>query len=94
MKEMMRSLGKYVRKKKLEVNVEKTKMIVFNKRRRKSKESEWMWEGTKVERVSEFKYLDYTFNERDGQGTHDRGSEQGEQGNGMCVGNRKEKVRK
>jgi hypothetical protein len=30
MKEM--SLGKYVRKKKLEVNVEKTKMMVFNKR--------------------------------------------------------------
>jgi hypothetical protein len=31
MKEMM-SLGKYVKKKKLEVNVEKTKMMVFNKR--------------------------------------------------------------
>jgi hypothetical protein len=29
MKEMMRSLGKYVRKKKLEVNVEKTQMMVF-----------------------------------------------------------------
>jgi hypothetical protein len=29
MKEMMRSLGKYVRKKKLEVNVEKTEMMVF-----------------------------------------------------------------
>jgi hypothetical protein len=32
---MIKSLGKYVRKKKLEVNVEKTKMIVFNKRKRK-----------------------------------------------------------
>jgi hypothetical protein len=40
MKEMMRSLEKYVRKKKLEVNVEKTKMIVFNKRKRERKESE------------------------------------------------------
>jgi predicted nucleotidyltransferase len=28
MKEMMKSLGKYVRKRKLEVNVENTKMIV------------------------------------------------------------------
>jgi hypothetical protein len=32
---MIKSLGKYVRKKKLEVNVEKTKMMVFNKRKRK-----------------------------------------------------------
>jgi hypothetical protein len=29
MKEMMRSLGKYVKKKELEVNVDKTKMMVF-----------------------------------------------------------------
>jgi hypothetical protein len=40
MKEMMRSLGKYVRKKTLEVNVEKTKMMVFNKRKRKSEKNE------------------------------------------------------
>jgi hypothetical protein len=32
-KEIMKSLGKYVRKKKLEVNVEKTKIMVFNKRK-------------------------------------------------------------
>jgi hypothetical protein len=32
---MMKNLGKYVRKKKLEVNVEKTKMMAFNKRNRK-----------------------------------------------------------
>jgi hypothetical protein len=37
MKEIMKSLGKYVRKKKLEVNVEKTKMMVFNKKKRNSK---------------------------------------------------------
>jgi hypothetical protein len=44
MKEMMRNLGKYVRTKRLEVNVEKTKMMVFNKRNIKSEESEWKWE--------------------------------------------------
>jgi hypothetical protein len=37
----MRSLVKYLRKKKLELNVEKTKMMVFNKKKRKSKENEW-----------------------------------------------------
>jgi hypothetical protein len=30
-----------MRKKHLEVNVEKTKMMVFNKRKRKSEENEW-----------------------------------------------------
>jgi hypothetical protein len=34
-------------RKKLEVNVEKTKMMVFNKI--KSEENEWNWEGTKIE---------------------------------------------
>jgi hypothetical protein len=63
MKEMMRNLGKYVREKKLEVNVEKTEMMVFNKKKRKNEESEWKWEETKIERVSEFKYLGYTFND-------------------------------
>jgi hypothetical protein len=64
MKVMMRSLGKYVKKKKLEVNVDKMKMMVFNKRKRKNEESEWKWEESKIERVSEFKYLVYTFNLR------------------------------
>jgi hypothetical protein len=36
MKEIVKSLGKYVRKKKLKVNVEKTKMVVFSERKRKS----------------------------------------------------------
>jgi hypothetical protein len=54
MKEMM-SRGKYVRKKKLEVNVENTKMMVFNKR--KGEENEWKWEGRKTEQVNEFKYI-------------------------------------
>jgi hypothetical protein len=39
------------------VNVEKTKMMVFSKRKRKNEESEWKWEESKIERVSEFKYL-------------------------------------
>jgi hypothetical protein len=63
-KEMIGNLGKYVRKKKLEVNVEKTEIIMFNRRKRKSEEREWKWEGSKIERVSEFRYLGYTFNER------------------------------
>jgi ribosomal 30S subunit maturation factor RimM len=59
MKEMMKNLGKYVRKKKLEVNVEKTKIM-----RKRSAENEWNCEGRKIKRINEFKYLGYTFNER------------------------------
>jgi hypothetical protein len=52
MKEMMESLGKYVRKKKrLKVNVEKAKIMVFNKRKRKSEENEWNWERRKILRL-------------------------------------------
>jgi hypothetical protein len=39
-------------------------MIVFHKRKRKREENEWNWEGRKIEQVNDFKYLDYTFNER------------------------------
>jgi hypothetical protein len=53
MKETMKNLGKYVRKKKLEVNVEKTKMMVFNKRKRNNEEKKWNWEGRKIEQVNE-----------------------------------------
>jgi hypothetical protein len=63
-KEMMKNLGKYVRKKKPDLNVEKTKMMVFNKRKRKSEENKWNCEGRKIEQVNECKYLGYTINER------------------------------
>jgi predicted nucleotidyltransferase len=46
-KEMMRSLGKYVRRKKLEVNVEKTKIMVFHNRRRRSEKNDWKSERRK-----------------------------------------------
>jgi hypothetical protein len=72
MKEMIKGLGKYVRMKKLEVNVEKTKMMVFNKRKRKSEENVWNWEGRKTERVNEFKYLGYTFSESATDKAHTR----------------------
>jgi hypothetical protein len=42
------------------VNVEKTKMMVFKKRKKKSVENEWSWEGRKIVQVNEFKYLGYT----------------------------------
>jgi hypothetical protein len=45
------NLRKYVRKKKVEVNAEKTKIMVFE-RKRKSEENEWNWQGRKIEQVN------------------------------------------
>jgi hypothetical protein len=47
--------------------------MVFNKRKRKSEESEWKREESMIERESEFKYLGYTFNERATDKAHVRG---------------------
>jgi hypothetical protein len=54
MKKMMKRLEKYVSKKKMEVNIEETKMMVINKRMKKSEENEWNWEGRKIEQINEF----------------------------------------
>jgi hypothetical protein len=61
-----------VRKEKLEVNVEKTKMMVFHKR--KSEENDWNWDGRKIEQVNEFKFLGYTKEPR--TSTYQRDSEE------------------
>jgi translation initiation factor RLI1 len=44
-----------VRQKKLELNVEKTKRMMFNKR--KSEENEWKCEGRNIKRVNKFKIV-------------------------------------
>jgi len=65
MKEIMRSLERYLRDKNLQLNAEKSKMC-FRKgggRRRKVK---WMWRGKRIEEMSEFKYLCYVLKKNGG----------------------------
>jgi hypothetical protein len=64
MKEMLGNMEKYMRRKKLTVNVEKSKMMVFRKGGGRRKTNEWRWEKDKIEEVKEFKYLGYVMNER------------------------------
>lgn len=70
MEGMIRNMERYVKRKKLEVNVEKTKMMVFRKGKGRSREKEWKWEGEKIEKVKEFKYLGYMLNERNNSRSH------------------------
>lgn len=59
MKEMMKNLEKFMKRKKLQLNVQKTKVMVFGKGR--SRQTEWRWEQERIEEVREIKYLGYVF---------------------------------
>ena len=59
MKEMIMNAERYMKKKKLEVNTEKTKMIIFKKGGRRAKETEWKWDGMRIEQEKQIKYLGY-----------------------------------
>jgi hypothetical protein len=72
MKEMLGNMEKYMRRKNLTVNVEKSKMMVFRKGGGRRKINEWRWEKNKIEEVKEFKYLGYVMNERNTAAAHVR----------------------
>lgn len=62
------SSAKGILKKKDEVNVMKTKIMVFRKDRGRRKKTNWKWE----EKVREIKYLGYTFQTNNRQEGHVR----------------------
>lgn len=43
--------------------MEKTKVLVFN-RKRKDKKEKWKWENKEIEEVQSFKYLCFNFNRK------------------------------
>jgi hypothetical protein len=57
------NLRKYVRKKEVEVNAEKMKIMVFEKKR-KREENEWNWQGRKIEQVNELHSMKEHITER------------------------------
>lgn len=57
-------LERYLQEKKVELNIEKTKIIRFKKKRERVKKLKWKWRGNKIEKVKEYKYLSYTVKER------------------------------
>ncbi|XP_011881792.1 PREDICTED: golgin subfamily A member 6-like protein 1 [Vollenhovia emeryi] len=69
---MIKRLGRYLKDKRLELNVGKTKIIRFRKGGGKNKEAEWRWNKEKIEEVKEFKYLGYTMQKNGGQEAHIR----------------------
>ena len=54
---MIRRFGKYLERKGLQLNAEKSKVLIFHKGRGKQKREEWGWQGHSLEEVKGFKYL-------------------------------------
>lgn len=60
LKDMIKALERYLSRKDLILNVEKTKVMTFSNGGRLSK-SEWKWENRTIDEVKAFKYLGFTF---------------------------------
>jgi len=61
LEDMMRTTAKFLKERKLELNAEKSKIMVFNRKKRERKEV-WKWKGKEIEEVQVFKYLGFTLN--------------------------------
>ncbi|EZA53790.1 hypothetical protein X777_06686 [Ooceraea biroi] len=49
MEEMMKRMEKYLRKKRLQLNTEKSKMMCFQRGGGRRRKIEWKWEGMDIE---------------------------------------------
>lgn len=59
MEGLLKRMERYLQKKKLQLQVEKLKMVTFRKGGGRPAEVEWKWGGERIEEVEEFKYLGY-----------------------------------
>ena len=63
LKEMLKKMGSYLEKKKLGLNEDKTKIMIFGETRgrkaQKNKDERWQWKGKNLEVVKEINYLGY-----------------------------------
>jgi hypothetical protein len=67
MRSMIGRLEEYLEKKKLELNVDKTKIMRFRKGGGRLSKRDWRWSGKKIEEVKEFTYLGYKLQRNGGQ---------------------------
>ncbi|CAB0038897.1 unnamed protein product [Trichogramma brassicae] len=61
MKDMLQSTQRFFKERQLELSEEKTKILIFNKRRNQ-KEEKWQWKEGYLEEVREFEYLGMMLN--------------------------------
>ncbi|XP_071582471.1 uncharacterized protein [Temnothorax nylanderi] len=61
--DMMSMLKRFLKERKLELNTEKTKVLVFNSKGKRGRMT-WKWGEKIIEEVEMFKYLGFTFNRK------------------------------
>lgn len=90
MAHMLGKLEGYIDKKRLEVNVGKTKVMRFKEGGGRRKAVKWRWKGKEIKEVKEFTYLGYKTQKNGGQEAYvkDRCKE-GRSGNKTGVGKRR-----
>ncbi|KAL6421353.1 hypothetical protein ACFW04_014690 [Cataglyphis niger] len=67
MRSMIGKLEGYLEKKRLELNVGKSKILRFRKGGGRDRKVSWRWKGKMIEEVKEFSYLDYVMQRNGGQ---------------------------
>lgn len=72
LRDMIRRVKRYLEGKKLELSVEKSKVMVFKKEGRREKERFWWWGEKRIEEVKEYKYLGYVITRYGGDKEHVR----------------------
>lgn len=92
MRSMLERLERYLNKKKLELNADKTKIMTFRKGRGTLSKRHWRWKGKKMEEVKKIKYLGYTLQRNGGQEAHVRERRKKTVAVRMNVEDRKKKI--
>ncbi|XP_024884387.1 uncharacterized protein LOC112462700 [Temnothorax curvispinosus] len=72
LEEMIKRLEKYLRKRKLELNVEKSKILKFRRGEGVEREKDWLWKGQRIQEVKEFEYLGFILQRNGGHTKHIR----------------------
>lgn len=67
MRWLLERLERYLDRKELMLNAEKTKVVKFGKGERRKRKAHWWWKGREIEEVKEMMYLGYRFKRNGGQ---------------------------
>lgn len=86
----MKKFKRYIDKKGLTLSAGKSKVMVFEKGRGRTKRREWKWGEEKIEEVKEMNYLGYII--KNGE-THNRKNEKSDGGDEADLEHRRKNIR-
>lgn len=69
LEDMMDTMKGFLKIRKMELSTEKTKILVFNREKKRGKDKQ-KWRNKEIEEVKKFKYLGFTFNHKGNYKNH------------------------